>query len=97
VDASQFKETYDDLADLTASQMESVKEWEMQFLGNSCFPIHFSVRFDFFIRAFITEKYPLVGKLLKPGEEPTNYQESGKSENNEESSGSTAANSKKEL
>ena len=43
------------------------------------------------------EKYPVVGKLLKPGEEPTNYQESGKSENNEEPSGSTAGNSKKEL
>ena len=28
-----FKDTYDDLNDLTSSQMESVKEWEMQFLG----------------------------------------------------------------
>ena len=33
VDKSQFKDTYDDLSDLTASQLGSVKEWEMQFLG----------------------------------------------------------------
>lgn len=33
VDASQFKDTYDDLADLKPSQMDSIKEWEMQFLG----------------------------------------------------------------
>ena len=58
VDAAQFKDSYDDLADLKPSQLESVKEWEMQFL----------------------EKYPVVGKLLKPGEEPTNYDE----ENNED-------------
>ena len=33
VDSSQFKDTYDDLNDLKPSQLESVKEWEMQFLG----------------------------------------------------------------
>ena len=33
VDASQFKDTHDDLADLKPSQMDSIKEWEMQFLG----------------------------------------------------------------
>jgi membrane-associated progesterone receptor component len=32
-------------------EMDSVKEWEMQF----------------------TEKYDLVGRLLKPGEEPADY------------------------
>lgn len=53
VDQSQFKDTYDDLSDLKPSQLESVKEWEMQFL----------------------EKYPVVGKLLKAGEEPTDYTE----------------------
>jgi len=42
---------YDDLSDLTPPEMDSVREWEMQF----------------------KEKYELVGKLLKPGEQPTNY------------------------
>lgn len=53
VDQSQFKDGYDDLSDLKPSQLDSIKEWEMQFL----------------------EKYYVVGKLLKPGEEPTNYDE----------------------
>lgn len=39
---------YDDLSDLSPAEMESVREWEMQF----------------------KEKYDLVGKLLKPGEQP---------------------------
>ncbi|KFB41863.1 hypothetical protein ZHAS_00009707 [Anopheles sinensis] len=42
---------YDDLSDLKSHEMESVREWEMQF----------------------KEKYILVGRLLKPGEQPTNY------------------------
>ena len=33
VDDTQFKEGHDDLSDLKPSQLESVKEWEMQFLG----------------------------------------------------------------
>jgi membrane-associated progesterone receptor component len=33
VDKSQLKDTYDDLSDLTPSQLGNVKEWEMQFLG----------------------------------------------------------------
>nr|CAD7454183.1 unnamed protein product [Timema tahoe] len=45
------KEDYDDLSDLNTMEMDSVREWEMQF----------------------TEKYEYVGKLLRPGEEPTNY------------------------
>lgn len=51
VEKSQFKDTYDDLNDLTSSQLSSVKEWEQQFL----------------------EKYPVVGKLLKPDEMRTDY------------------------
>lgn len=42
---------YDDLSDLSPPEMDSVREWEMQF----------------------KEKYELVGRLLKPGEQPTNY------------------------
>ncbi|CAG5126244.1 unnamed protein product [Candidula unifasciata] len=46
-----LKNEYDDLSDLNSLQMESVREWEMQF----------------------QEKYVYVGKLLKPGEQPTDY------------------------
>ncbi|XP_059617483.1 membrane-associated progesterone receptor component 1 [Phlebotomus argentipes] len=42
---------YDDLSDLNTMEMDSVREWEMQF----------------------KERYIFVGKLLKPGEQPTNY------------------------
>ncbi|KAJ1530319.1 hypothetical protein ONE63_005235 [Megalurothrips usitatus] len=45
------KEGYDDLSDLNPQEMESVREWEMQF----------------------TEKYDYVGRLLRDGEQPTNY------------------------
>ena len=51
LNADQFRDEYDDLADLTASQLEAVREWERQF----------------------REKYHVVGKLLKPGEQPTVY------------------------
>ncbi|XP_021919132.1 membrane-associated progesterone receptor component 1 [Zootermopsis nevadensis] len=45
------KDEYDDLSDLNTMEMDSVREWEMQF----------------------KERYDYVGRLLKPGEEPTNY------------------------
>lgn len=51
---------YDDLSDLKPSEMEQVREWELQF----------------------SEKYVLVGKLLKPGEEPTSYSEDEEDEEN---------------
>ncbi|EEB11058.1 membrane-associated progesterone receptor component, putative [Pediculus humanus corporis] len=51
---------YDDLSDLNAMEMESVREWEMQF----------------------KEKYEYVGRLLRPGEEPTNYSEEEEDVNN---------------
>ncbi|XP_040055003.1 membrane-associated progesterone receptor component 2 [Gasterosteus aculeatus] len=46
-----LRDEYDDLSDLSAVQMESVREWEMQFM----------------------EKYDYVGRLLKPGDEPSEY------------------------
>lgn len=46
-----MKDGYDDLSDLSSSQMESIREWEMQF----------------------NDRYYLVGRLLKPGEEPMDY------------------------
>ncbi|XP_039255664.2 membrane-associated progesterone receptor component 1-like [Styela clava] len=51
LDKDVIKDEYDDLADLGSADLESVREWEMQFL----------------------EKYEFVGKLLKDGEEPTDY------------------------
>ncbi|XP_052900078.1 membrane-associated progesterone receptor component 1-like [Anopheles moucheti] len=48
---SMGSDEYDDLSDLNSHEMESMREWEMQF----------------------KEKYYLVGRLLKPGEKPTNY------------------------
>ncbi|XP_050071912.1 membrane-associated progesterone receptor component 1-like [Anopheles maculipalpis] len=48
---SSFSDEYDDLSDLKSHEMESMREWEMQF----------------------KEKYYLVGRLLRPGEKPTNY------------------------
>ncbi|EDV46939.1 membrane-associated progesterone receptor component 1 [Drosophila erecta] len=53
------KDEYDDLSDLSAVEMDSVREWEMQF----------------------KEKYELVGKLLRKGEEPTNYDDDEDEEN----------------
>nr|XP_016932779.1 membrane-associated progesterone receptor component 2 [Drosophila suzukii] len=42
---------FDDLSDLSISQMNTLREWDQQY----------------------KEKYPLVGKLLRPGERPSNY------------------------
>lgn len=47
------KDEYDDLSDLSAMEMDSVREWELQ----------------------VKEKYELVGKLLRDGEQPTNYED----------------------
>lgn len=47
------KDEYDDLSDLSAMEMDSVREWELQ----------------------VKEKYELVGKLLRKGEQPTNYED----------------------
>jgi len=35
-----IKDEYDDLSDLTSMQMESVREWEMQFRGNTLQYLH---------------------------------------------------------
>jgi len=50
----EISDEYDDVSDLTPSQLESVREWEEQF----------------------KEKYDYIGKLLKPGEDATEYSES---------------------
>lgn len=58
---SNEKDEYDDLSDLSPMEMESVREWEMQF----------------------KEKYVLVGRLLKPGEQPTSYSDEDEDTPNE--------------
>lgn len=58
---SNDKDEFDDLSDLTPMEMESVREWEMQF----------------------KEKYILVGRLLKAGEQPTNYSDEDEDTPNE--------------
>jgi len=60
---------YDDLSDLKPSEMEQVKEWELQF----------------------SEKYELVGRLLKPGEEGRSYSDE---ESDEEEEGAAGAEKK---
>ncbi|KAK2117807.1 hypothetical protein P7K49_004694 [Saguinus oedipus] len=51
LDKHALRDKYDDLSDLNAVQMESVREREMQF----------------------KENYDHAGRLLKPGEEPSEY------------------------
>uniref|UniRef100_A0A8D8EWH0 Membrane-associated progesterone receptor component 2 n=4 Tax=Culex pipiens TaxID=7175 RepID=A0A8D8EWH0_CULPI len=60
---------WDDLSDLSPMEMESVREWEMQF----------------------KEKYVLVGRLLKPGEQPTSYSDEDEDTPNESSTPTTAS------
>merc|ERR1711936_1330031 len=52
---------YDDLSDLKPSEIEQVREWELQF----------------------SEKYDFIGKLIKPGEEPTFYSDASSDEEDE--------------
>jgi len=61
--AEALRDTYDDLADLTASEIEGMREWAAQF----------------------SEKYPIVGRLLKPGDLPETYSDA---EEEEDKSGS---------
>lgn len=61
---SNENDEFDDLSDLSPMEMESVREWEMQF----------------------KEKYVLVGRLLKPGEQPTSYSDEDEDTPNESSS-----------
>jgi hypothetical protein len=63
VTASELE--YDDLSDLTPPEMDSVREWEMQFKGKSNVLIDAGFFKSFFLDSFFVEKYELVGRLLK--------------------------------
>jgi membrane-associated progesterone receptor component len=62
-----INDEYDDLSDLKNSELEQVREWELQF----------------------SEKYEFVGKLMKPGEEPTFYSDASSDEEEETTAKST--------
>lgn len=94
--ADLVKEVYDDLSDLDSRQMESVREWEEQFTGTVC-PIFCidMLKTSYMINqmkkrtcndiTFYADKYDFVGRLLKPGEEPTNYSDEEEGEQADES------------
>lgn len=81
-----MKETHDDLSDLNVTQQESLGEWETQFTRESK---HFHVlskkkkkiytaclcwvSCSKYSCLLLADKYDYIGKLLKPGEEPTEY------------------------
>jgi len=73
-DLKNIKEDFDDLSDLSSMQMDSVREWEMQF----------------------TEKYDYVGKLLKPGEQPTEYSDDEEQKEAADTKDSSSASKKDE-
>ena len=72
---------FDDLADLTPVQKESVKEWETQFTGkkytaNSSALLQSN---NWIFNPKFAEKYEYIGRLLRPGELSRNYSD-GESE-----------------
>ena len=68
-------------------EMESIREWEMQFKGINI--ILFA--YPSFYTTHILEKYELCGRLLKPGEQPTNYSDDDEEPNTNTSTTSTSA------
>jgi membrane-associated progesterone receptor component len=90
--ADAVKDTYDDLSDLTATEVEGMKEWADQFSGKFYFLIPL---YCYFLNWFVVlEKYPIVGRLLKPGDVPETYSDAEEEEgeyNNGSMSGSMTA------
>jgi len=64
-----LRDTYDDLSDLTPSEIDGMKEWAAQF----------------------SEKYPIVGRLLKPGDLPETYSDEEEDKSEGSISGSMSA------
>ena len=68
---SLFTGEYDELADLTDSERSTARNWHEDFRGtNDCFSESLTLPSCF---SPFTEKYDIVGRLLKPGEKPTVY------------------------
>lgn len=66
---SLFLDEYDDLADLTDNERSTARNWHEDFRGRN-------FRWTFMHRSFcfsFTEKYDIVGRLLKAGEKPSVY------------------------
>lgn len=74
LDKESLKDEYDDLSDLNAMQQDSLAEWEAQFTCESRRRIKPQIKWskNWFVR-LLSVKYDYIGKLLKPGEEPTEY------------------------
>ena len=66
---SLFSDEYDDLADLADNERSTARNWHEDFRGRTFHRIsmHCSFCFSF------TEKYDIVGRLLKAGEKPSVY------------------------
>lgn len=76
--AEAIRDTYDDLADLTPSELEGMREWAAQFSGKSRF--FENSRFLIVKTWSFLEKYPVVGRLLKPGDVPEIYSDDEEAE-----------------
>lgn len=97
---SSDTEEYDDLSDLDTMEMDSVREWEMQFKGKLFISFGFSffrskANHVFHSNFVFAEKYEYVGRLLRPGEEPSSYSDE-EDENPIESSTDSSKNSNKD-
>jgi hypothetical protein len=74
------RDEYDDLADLAADEKEQMREWSDQFKGKKregrrcwrCLGVSHSLS-GLHLTVCVEEKYPIIGRLLKPGEEPRHY------------------------
>ena len=76
----QVSDEYDDLSDLKPSEMEQVKEWELQFRFQQIpiTPLPITPLLILLLNLSndnspFSEKYELVGRLLKPGEEVNSF------------------------
>lgn len=77
---------YDDLSDLTPAEMESVKEWEMQFKEK--YDLVGRLLRVWCANLLIAFEYPLTADFrFQPGEQPTNYSDEEDEPNSSDKSG----------
>lgn len=60
------KDEYDDLSDLTPTDLDEAKEWANNF---KCKFLYMEIK----MYKRFPVKYPTLGRLLKPGEKPNDY------------------------